>query len=47
MKYKVKLLTQKGIIEMIISDSQNLEALQEEIKNKYGTFTMLSSTPIL
>lgn len=46
-KYKVKFLTQSGIIEMIISETDNLELLQKEIHAKYGNFTTISSTELV
>ena len=46
MKYKVKLLTQSGIIEMIISENENLELITQEIIAKHGTFITLESQPI-
>lgn len=41
--YKVKFLTQKGIITMTISKYDNLTRLASEIKEKYGNFITLNS----
>lgn len=45
-KYKCKFLTEKGIIEMIISEDQNIEAIETELTKQYGKFITLSSTEI-
>ncbi len=47
LKYNVKLLTQEGIKQIVISEGQDLRKLQDEIKNKYGTFITISSTQII
>lgn len=41
--YKIKLLTQQGIIELTIPEGTDLEKLTAEIVEKCGNFTMLSS----
>lgn len=43
-KYLVKLLTQSGIIERIVFEDEDINELEKEIQNKYGSFTTLSST---
>ncbi len=44
--YKVKLLTQKGQIERTITDSEDIDALNEAIRAEYGDFTTISSEEI-
>jgi hypothetical protein len=47
MKYRVKLLTQgAGLIEVIISEGDNISALEVELKKEFGTFVTISTTPI-
>ena len=45
-KYKVKLLTSKGIIEVIVSEGADLPALEKKLTEEVGQFITLSSTPI-
>ena len=45
-QYKVKLLTQSGIIEVIITEGDNLHKIEEETAKKYGKFITISTTLI-
>jgi hypothetical protein len=42
-KFKVKFLTQSGVIEQTISEGEDLDKLAKKIQLKYGTFITLSS----
>jgi len=47
MKYTVKLLTKKsGIVTLTISEGENLEKIEEQIRAEHGDFITLSSTEI-
>ena len=36
-RYKIKLLTKKGIIEITVCENQNLAALELALTNQYGS----------
>lgn len=44
MEYIVKLLTQKGMIE-IVTTPETLEQAEKEIKEQYGDFITISANP--
>lgn len=44
--YNVKLLTQNGIVERIVTEGDDLQKLSEEIQKLHGDFTTLSSEEI-
>jgi hypothetical protein len=46
MKYEIKLLTQRGPVKEIYTDTQDLKEFENEMIKKHGEFIMLSSNPI-
>ena len=45
--YKLKLLTQSGVIDIIYHDSKPIEELEKEVLIKHGQFTTLSAIEII
>lgn len=46
MKYEIKLLTPRGPVKEIYTDTQDLKEFEQQMIDKYGQFIMLSSNPI-
>jgi hypothetical protein len=46
MKYEIKLLTPRGPVTEIYTDTQDLKEFEQQMIDKYGQFIMLSSNPI-
>jgi len=46
MKYEIKLLTPRGTVTEIYTDTQDLKEFEQQMISKYGQFIMLSSNPI-
>lgn len=46
MKYEIVILTRKGPVKEIYTDTQDLKEFEQEMVNKHGEFIMLSSNPI-
>lgn len=46
MKYEIKLLTPRGPVTEIYTDTQELKEFEQQMINKHGQFIMLSSNPI-
>ena len=46
MKYEIKLLTPRGPVTEIYTDTQDLTEFENEMIKKHGEFIMLSSNPI-
>ena len=46
MKYEIKLLTPRGPVTEIYTDTQDLTEFEQQMITKHGQFIMLSSNPI-
>jgi len=46
MKYEIKLLTPRGPVTEIYTDTQELKEFEQQMISKYGEFILLSSNPI-
>lgn len=46
MKYEIKLLTPRGPVTEIYTDTQELKEFEQQMIDKHGQFIMLSSNPI-